>query len=145
MLSPEFLDLLVLAQDAASDAAAKTGDGQGSGGSAGSLFMPLIAIFLIFYVLIIRPEGKKRKEREKKINTLQKGAQVVTTGGIMGTVRKVGDKVVVVEVDKKSNTRLTFVKTAIFEVLSDEALAAAAAAEKAKEEEPAGHDSGEDR
>ena len=118
---PVVVDLLVLAQtgaDGAVDGAADGGQTAPAAGPPGGIFLPLIAIFLIFYFLIIRPEGKRRREREKKVKQIQKGDDVVTNGGIKGTVQKVDDMEVVLEVDKKNKVRIAFMKTAILDVLA---------------------------
>jgi preprotein translocase subunit YajC len=114
MPSARFADFLFLAQDAAE----KTGEGGGFFGGSGGIFFPMIMIFVIFYVLIIRPESKKRKAREAKVRQIEKGDQVLTNGGIYGTVRKIGETDVELEVDKNSKTRIRFSKNAIMEVLS---------------------------
>jgi len=76
------------------------------GGEGGSGFMgllPFLAIIAVMYFLMIRPQMKKQKERQKMIDALQKGDKVVTTGGIHGKV--VGfadnDKTVILQVDEK--------------------------------------------
>ena len=56
------------------------------------------SIFLIFYLLVIRPEGQKRKQHEAAIAAAKKGDQVVTTGGIQGVITGTTDDVVTVEI-----------------------------------------------
>jgi preprotein translocase subunit YajC len=55
-------------------------------------FAPLVAIFVIFYFLIIRPQSKKFKEHQKMVNELKVGNKVITTGGILGVVKKAVEK-----------------------------------------------------
>ena len=93
-------------------------------------------IFAIFYFLIIRPESKKRKAREAKVRQMQKGDQVLTNGGIYGTVRKVGETDVELEVDKSNKIRIRFSKNAILEVLSASGGAAGAAGAAGVSAEP---------
>ncbi len=81
------------------------------------LLMPMIIIFLIFYMLIFRPESKKRKARESMVSTVAKGDTVVTTGGIKGLVKRVDDGEVVVQIDKDKDVKVRFLKAAILEVL----------------------------
>lgn len=50
---------------------------------------PLILVFFVFYVLVIRPQNKRMMEHRKTINDMQKGDRVVTGGGIIATVKKV--------------------------------------------------------
>ena len=58
-------------------------------------FIPLILIFVIFYFFLIRPQQKKVKEHKLMVENLKRGDQVITSGGIIGTVEKVmeNDKV----------------------------------------------------
>ena len=52
-------------------------------------FIPLILIFVIFYFFLIRPQQKKVKEHKLMVESLKRGDQVVTSGGIIGTVERV--------------------------------------------------------
>ena len=52
-------------------------------------FIPLILIFIIFYFFLIRPQQKKVKEHKQMVENLKRGDQVVTSGGIIGTVERV--------------------------------------------------------
>lgn len=61
----------------------------GAGGGLAS-FVPLILIFAIMYFLMIRPQQKKMKEHREMVAALRKGDQVITQGGIIGKVTKVG-------------------------------------------------------
>ena len=54
-------------------------------------FIPLILIFIIFYFFLIRPQQKKVKEHKVMVQNLKRGDQVVTSGGIIGTVERVMD------------------------------------------------------
>ena len=54
-------------------------------------FIPLILIFIIFYFFLIRPQQKKVKEHKIIVQNLKRGDQVVTSGGIIGTVERVMD------------------------------------------------------
>ena len=63
-------------------------DGGGSGFEA---FLPLILIFGVFYILLIRPQQKKMKEHKATLSAIRRGDKVVTGGGIVGTVTKVID------------------------------------------------------
>ena len=56
-------------------------------------FLPMIAIFVVFYFLLIRPQQKKAKETRAMLDALQKGDEVVTAGGIVGTITKLDDAV----------------------------------------------------
>jgi len=67
-----------------------------SGGLMGLL--PLILMFVVLWFLMIRPQMKKAKEHQKMVGELQKGDEVVTQGGVVGRVVKVGESFVHVEV-----------------------------------------------
>ncbi|MHC1736842.1 MAG: preprotein translocase subunit YajC [Ignavibacteriaceae bacterium] len=89
------------------------------GDSGGGLMSTLImfgAIFLIFYFMIIRPQQKRTKEREKLLGSIQKGDKVVTSGGLHGIVSSVEEKTVVLQVS--DNTKLKFERSAIASVTS---------------------------
>ena len=77
--------------------------GQPSGGVPGQsnalvTFIPLLAVFVIFYFFMIRPQMKKQKELSNYRNSLKKGDKVITTGGIYGRVFEVKDNFVMLEV-----------------------------------------------
>lgn len=65
-----------------------------------SPFIPLLMIFGVFYFLILRPQQRKQKEQQKFLSELKRGDMVVTTSGIVGTIRTVSDKFVTLEVDE---------------------------------------------
>jgi preprotein translocase subunit YajC len=60
--------------------------------------LPMIAIFAIFYFLIIRPQNKKQKELRDMIGALATGDEVVTSGGVAGKVSAVGEQFLDVEI-----------------------------------------------
>jgi preprotein translocase subunit YajC len=96
-----------------------TGTAPSASGMAGMLstFLPMIAIFAIFYFFLIRPQNKKQKETEKMIAALKKGDKVVTIGGIHRVISSTKEKTVVVKVD--DNTKIEFNRTAIATVVTD--------------------------
>ena len=59
---------------------------------------PLIILFVIFYFLLIRPQQKRSKEHKQMISAIQKGDQVITTGGIHGRVASVNEDSISVEI-----------------------------------------------
>ncbi|MDP2941436.1 MAG: preprotein translocase subunit YajC [Candidatus Omnitrophota bacterium] len=60
---------------------------------------PLILIFIVFYFLLIRPQKSKEKEHQKTLANLAKNDEVVTTGGIHGTIVNVKDKTITLRID----------------------------------------------
>jgi preprotein translocase subunit YajC len=75
------------------------------------------AIFLIMYFLMIRPQQKRMKEREKMLSELKKGDKVVMSSGIYGTITQIDDRTVVVQV--ADNVKIKFEKSAVATVLKD--------------------------
>jgi preprotein translocase subunit YajC len=74
---------------------------QAAGGQGGlDIFglLPLILMFVLLYFLMIRPQTKRAKEHRTMLSGLQKGDEVVTAGGTLGKVTKVGDNYVSVEI-----------------------------------------------
>ena len=69
-------------------------------------FLPLIVIFDIFYFLLIRPQSKKAKEHKQMVGALAKGDEVVTNGGILGKIVKVGDNFIELEVADGMNVKV---------------------------------------
>ncbi len=61
-------------------------------------FLPLVAIFVIFYFLLIRPQQKKAKDHQTFLANLKKGDQVVTSGGLHGEITGITDTVVTLEI-----------------------------------------------
>ena len=74
---------------------------QGGGGQEGSLLgaiLPLILFLGIFWFLLLRPQQKRQKEHKNMVEALKKGDEVVTNGGLLAKVTKVGDTFATVEV-----------------------------------------------
>ena len=82
----------------ASPAFAQAAAAPGSPVSTLMSFVPILLIFVIMYFLMIRPQMKRAKEHRNMLAALQKGDEVVTAGGIVGKVTKVGEAYVTVEV-----------------------------------------------
>lgn len=74
------------------------------------------AIFLIFYFMIIRPQQKRAKEREKMLSTMDKGDKVVTSGGLHGTIAGLDDKTVLLQV--ADNVKMKFERSAIASIVT---------------------------
>ena len=60
--------------------------------------MPLVLLFVLLYFLMIRPQMKRAKEHKAMTETLQKGDEVITGGGVLGRITKVGDNYVTLQV-----------------------------------------------
>ena len=87
---------------------------QAAGGIAGMDFMqflPMVAIFVVFYFLLIRPQQKRGKETKTMLEALQKGDEVVSAGGIVGKISKLTDSYATIEV--APGVEMTIQRTAI--------------------------------
>ncbi len=78
-------------------------------------FLPLIIIFVIFYFLLIRPQMKRAKEHKNLVAALGVGDEVVTNGGILGKVTKVGESFVTDEL--ADNVQIKLQKHAVASVM----------------------------
>ncbi|ADI30718.1 preprotein translocase subunit YajC [Methylotenera versatilis] len=74
-------------------------------------FLPLVVIFVLFFFMIIRPQMKAAKAQREMITALQKGDEVVTSGGIVGKVTKVTESFVSLEI--AANIEITVQKQAV--------------------------------
>ena len=75
-------------------------------------FLPMILIFVIFYFMLIRPQRKKDKEAKKMLESLKVGDRICTIGGIYGTIVRIKDDVLTVEVGEQK-TQMVFARWAI--------------------------------
>jgi preprotein translocase subunit YajC len=96
---------------------------QAAGGMPGGdlmTFLPMIAIFVVFYFLLIRPQQKKAKEAKAMLDALQKGDEVVTAGGLLGRITALTDQYVTVEVAE--NTEIIVQRGAISQLLPKDSI-----------------------
>lgn len=91
--------------------------GDGGGGLISTLIM-FGAIFAIFYFMIIRPQQKRAKEREKLLSAVEKGDKVILSSGLYGTVAGMEEKTVLIDVG--NNIKMKFERSAIASVVKDE-------------------------
>lgn len=91
--------------DAAASGSAPGTEGGMLGGGMGSILM-IVAIFVVFYFFMIRPQQKRQKEIQKMREKLGKGDKIVTAGGIHGVIREVESKYFVVEVTNGVSLRI---------------------------------------
>ena len=98
---------------ATTDAAAATEMSAGATFIAYALqLLPLILVFVVFYFVLIRPQRKKDKEAKAMLDNLKVGDRICTIGGIYGTIVKIKDDVLTVEVGEQK-TQLVFARWAI--------------------------------
>ena len=81
-----------------------------------SEILPWLFIFVIFYVLMIRPQQRRVKQHQAAIAAVKKGDEIVTAGGIRGRVTKVGDDEAEVEIAQ--GVKIRVIKSTIGQVLS---------------------------
>jgi preprotein translocase subunit YajC len=89
------MTIVMMAPAPAADGAPSSGFGGGS-----SMIIMMVLIFAVMWLLMIRPQQKQQKELAKFRNSLEKGAKVITAGGIHGTVKEVKPNTVILEIDK---------------------------------------------
>jgi preprotein translocase subunit YajC len=77
--------------------------------------LPLVLMFVVLYFVMIRPQMKKQKEHKAMIDTIAKGDEVVTAGGVLGKIAKLGDLYVGLEV--ASGVEVQIQRSAIVQVL----------------------------
>lgn len=89
--------------------------GEGGGGSLISTLIMFGAIFAIFYFMIIRPQQKRAKEREKLLSNIEKGDKIITSGGVHATIVGIEEKTVLIEV--APNVKIKIERSAIGSVI----------------------------
>lgn len=82
--------------------------------------LPLALIFAVFYVFLIRPQQQKMKEHTNLINSVKRGDEVVTSGGILGKVTKIEEGSNIAHVEIASGVVVRLNKTTIAEVIKEE-------------------------
>jgi preprotein translocase subunit YajC len=82
-----------------SSAFAQTAPAAAAGGSGSALvsMLPLVLMFVVLYFLMIRPQMKRQKEHRAMLDAIAKGDEVVTAGGLLGTISKMGDNYLTIE------------------------------------------------
>ncbi len=85
---------------------------QGQGGGMGMIIM-LVVLFAIMYFFMIRPQNKKQKEIQKFRNELTVGQEVVTIGGIYGTIKSIDEVANTVTLEVATGVKIIFAKEAI--------------------------------
>ena len=81
-------------------------------GDAGMMgFLPIIAMFVLLYFLMIRPQMKRAKEQKQMVEALQKGDEVITAGGVVGRITKMGDAYISLEI--AAGTEINVQRTAV--------------------------------
>ncbi len=127
-------NMLILAQDGAAPPApgegvplegtpaGPGGGGGGGGGATGSpftQFFPLILLLVVgMFLFTMLGQRRDRKKREAMMKAVKKHDRVQTIGGVIGSIVEIKSNTVVLKVDESSNTRITFARSAIQQVLA---------------------------
>jgi preprotein translocase subunit YajC len=100
-----------------SQAFAQTAPAAAGGGTESTLLslLPLVLMFVVLYFIMIRPQMKRQKEHKAMIEALAKGDEVVTAGGVLGKVSKLGETYLGIEVS--NGVELQVQRTAVVQVL----------------------------
>jgi preprotein translocase subunit YajC len=106
-----------------SPAFAQTTAAAGPASSLSSLvqFAPLVLIFVVFYFLLIRPQQTQQKQLKARLSSIKRGDKVVTSGGIVGLVKKAAEGSNEVDVEIAPNVTVSVVRSTITTVLAPEA------------------------
>ena len=70
----------------------------GGGGNPIASLLPFVLMFLVLYLLILRPQMKKQRGQQKMVDELEKGDEIVTSGGIHGSIANIKDDIIVVKI-----------------------------------------------
>ena len=92
----------------------------GGGGSGLGGFLPILIMFAAMYFLLIAPQRKKQKKHQKMVSELSSGADVLTSGGIYGTITNVKDDRFVLRIAE--GTKIEITKNSIASVISNDTL-----------------------
>jgi len=76
-----------------------------------SSLLPFVLIILVFYFLILRPQQKRAKDREKLLSGVQRGDKIITSGGVHGTVEGIEDNTLLVKI--ADNVKVKMEKSAV--------------------------------
>jgi preprotein translocase subunit YajC len=86
--------------------AAPAGSAQDWGQILGNPIIPIAFIFVVMYFVILRPQTKKASDHQKMLNSLKRNDEVVTTGGLIGKIAELGEKVITLEIAPNVRVRV---------------------------------------
>ena len=93
------------------NAFAQATGGAGAGDAGMLSFLPIILMFVVLYIFMIRPQMKRAKEQKQMIEALQKGDEVIAAGGLIGRITKLGDQYLTLEI--APNTEIILQRAAV--------------------------------
>ena len=96
------------------------GAASGGGGSANPIasLLPFVLMFVVLWLLILRPQMKKQKAQQRMIDELEKGDQIVTSGGLHGVIQNIKDDIIVVKIAE--NVKIEVSRAAVSRVKNKE-------------------------
>ena len=107
---------ILIAETAPQDPGASSGGGPGGF----SLFLPLILMFVVMYLLLIRPQRRREKERQAMLGEIKAKDHVVTIGGIQGKVVSIKDNEIVLLIDARKDVQIKVSRASISHVQGSE-------------------------
>lgn len=110
--------LISLLTDFAFIVAQENGEEEVTGIAQYSSIIMIAVLVLVFYFLLIRPGQKQRKAHQQLVDSIKKGDEVMTAGGFFGTVKKVADDHIMLELNQKSTVKLS--RSSIARIVSQE-------------------------
>lgn len=99
---------------------AQSSDGTSSGGSLLSLLFPLVLLGGVFYFLLLRPNRTRQRQQQSLLDSLQVGDEVMTAGGIFGTLKDIDEEDDTVTVEIAPGTNVRMLRRAISQRLVEE-------------------------
>ncbi len=98
-----------------------TPSGGGGGGADGiPPILLIVVIIAIFYFVMFRDQRKKQGSRKQMLANIKKGDKVLTIGGVFGTIVGIKDNEMTIKVDEANNTKITFARSAVDRVLTEQ-------------------------
>jgi len=112
--------LIVFVQEAAAQEGGGGGQGAPPGPSFSSSIFFMLIIFGVMYLFLILPNQRREKQRREMLSSLSKGDEVITSGGMYGTIVGLNEKTVTLRVSDDPVTKIEFVRGAVSQVTSTE-------------------------
>ena len=96
---------------------AMAGSGSGSAGNPIAAILPMFAIIIVMYLLMILPQQRKQKEHRKMLDNIQKGDKVVTAGGLVGSIAGIKEKENTVLLKVSDTTKIEILRSSISQIV----------------------------
>lgn len=96
---------------------AMAGSGSGSAGNPIAAILPMFAIIIVMYLLMILPQQRKQKEHRKMLDNIQKGDKVITAGGLVGSIAGIKEKENTVLLKVSDTTKIEILRSSISQIV----------------------------